>query len=128
MPGLSFSALIMPKKIKLWSPVILSMGIIFYTSSIPGKEIPSLFNNQDIVYHILVFLILAYFFARALKNTMAQLSIRKVIIFTLIFGIMYGISDEFHQSFVPNRSVSAYDVFIDGVGSFLGGLICRLQI
>jgi len=104
------------------------MGFIFYTSSIPGTEIPPLFQGQDIVYHLLIYLLLAYFFSRAIKNTYEKISPLKVILFTLIFGILYGISDEFHQSFVPHRSVSGYDVFIDGVGSFIGGLICRLQI
>lgn len=111
-----------------WLPVALCMGLIFYVSSVPGKEIPPLFDYQDIVYHIIIYLILAYFFARALRKTYLGLSIQKVIIFTLVFGIFYAITDELHQSFVPNRTVSSFDVFIDGVGSLFGGLLCRLQM
>jgi VanZ family protein len=98
------------------------MGIIFYTSSIPGTDIPYLFSFQDIIYHFIVYLILCLFFSRALKNSIANMTSPQVILFSLLFGIGYGISDEFHQLFVPYRSVSGFDVLIDGIGSFVGSL------
>ena len=116
----------MQRIIKLWLPVILCMGAIFYTSSIPGEDIPSAFPFQDIVYHLVIYLILAYFFARALKKTYFNIGTFSLIIFTLLFGVLYGMSDEIHQSFVSFRSVSGLDVFIDGIGSFVGGLFCRI--
>jgi len=118
----------MHKFIKFWVPVLLFMGFIFYASSIPGSKIPSVFPYQDIVYHTIIYLILAYFFSRALKNTYVKISLVSVITIAFIFGIFYGITDEFHQSFVSGRTVSAVDVFYDGAGSFLGGLIWRLLI
>jgi len=36
------------------------------------------------------------------------------------FGVLYGVTDEYHQSFVPGRSASTFDVFIDGVGVVVG--------
>lgn len=94
----------------------------------PGKDIPSLFPYQDIVYHGIAFLILAYFFARALKNTYNKITARQLVIITLLFGMMYGVSDEFHQVFTPNRTASGFDVFVDSIGTFIGGLIWRLRI
>ena len=32
-------------------------------------------------------------------------------------------TDEFHQAFVPLRTCSGFDLFIDGVGSVTGSLI-----
>ena len=32
-------------------------------------------------------------------------------------AILYGISDEFHQSFVPGRDASLFDVGVDMVGA-----------
>jgi VanZ family protein len=114
----------MLKIVRFWLPVATCMGFIFYASSIPGSDIPPLFPGQDIVFHFVIYMALAYFFSRALKNT-ADISAKKVFIFTLIFGVLYAISDEIHQAFVPLRSVSGFDVFIDGCGTFAGSLIRR---
>ena len=39
---------------------------------------------------------------------------------TVVFGALYGVSDEFHQYFNPPRSVEALDVVADTVGASLG--------
>ena len=117
----------MMKILQSWGPVIACMGFIFYTSSVPGDNVPSLFRFQDIVYHCVIYLALAYFFSRGLTQTVVKIHPVKVILFALLFGVLYGISDEFHQAFVPQRTVSGFDVFIDGVGSILGGFLWRLQ-
>jgi VanZ family protein len=111
--------------IKFWIPVLLWMGVIFYFSCLPGKDIPSLFPFQDVLFHIIVYTALACLFYRALKNTYTQLGLLKLIFFTVAFGFIYGLSDEFHQSFVPGRSACAFDLFIDTIGSFMGSLIYR---
>jgi len=115
----------MPIAIKFWLPVLLCMGFIFYASSIPGSEIPCLFPLQDIVFHLFIYSILCFFFSRALKNTYLNIRRAKIIVFTIIFGIIYAASDELHQAFVPYRSVSGFDVFIDTMGSLVGSLIYR---
>ena len=109
--------------VKLWLPVLLCMGIIFIASSIPGNKIPPLFVFQDIAFHFMVYLILAWFFSRALKNTYSNISTTKIIFFSIMFGVIYGLSDEFHQTFVLGRTVSGFDVFIDSLGSIIGSLI-----
>jgi VanZ family protein len=101
------------------------MGIIFYASSLPGRDIPSLFPFQETAYHLSLFLILALFFSRALKNTYTDIRPLQAIFFTILFGIVYGITDELHQAFVPDRTVSGWDVIIDGIGSFIGSIIYR---
>ena len=35
-------------------------------------------------------------------------------------GIIYGVSDEWHQSFVPGRNPSSADLLADVIGLFLG--------
>ena len=113
----------MLKIINLWLPVLTCMGFIFYTSSMPADKIPYLFKHQDIAYHFLIYLILALCFTRAVKNTYKNISALKIILLTVIFGVIYGISDEWHQSFTLYRDVSGFDIFIDGLGSFIGSLV-----
>lgn len=110
-----------------WLPVILCMSFIFYVSSISGKNIPGLFPYQDTVFHTLIYSILAFFFARALKNTSSGIAFAKLVIFSVIFACVYGITDELHQLFVPYRTASAVDVLIDTLGGLLGSLIYRWQ-
>jgi VanZ family protein len=109
--------------IKLWLPVLICMGIIFYASSLPAKDIPPLFPFQDIVFHISSYLVLGVFYARVLKNSRSNMTRGKLILFTVVFGIFYGITDELHQAFVPGRIVSGFDLFLDGAGSFAGSLV-----
>ena len=113
----------MAKFVKFWLPVIICMGFIFYVSSIPASKIPPLFPFQDIIFHLFVYSILSLFFARALKNTYGGLAPSKIILLTLIFGVFYGLTDEIHQTFVPYRNASGFDVLIDGIGSLVGSLI-----
>lgn len=48
------------------------------------------------------------------------------IIITIVIGILYAISDEFHQSFSPGRSPKITDVYIDTLGIILGILLVIL--
>ena len=45
---------------------------------------------------------------------------KKYIIYSLIICLLYSISDEVHQIFVPGRSCEVLDIFIDTCGSFIG--------
>ena len=44
----------------------------------------------------------------------------------VIFCIIYAISDEVHQIFVPGRAFQLLDIMIDSLGSFLGLVLYRL--
>jgi len=120
----------MPNKLKrkifrYWLPVIVCAGCIFYFSSLSGASIPRLFLFQDIFFHFFIYLILGLFFSRALKNSFFSITSIKIVIFTFIFTFIYGISDEFHQYFVPNRNVSVFDILVDGFGGLSGALFYR---
>lgn len=111
--------------IKFWLPVLVCMGLIFYASSLPASEIPLLFPFQDILCHLLIYLSMAYFFSRALKKTYVNIVSAKIILYAVIFTTFYGITDEFHQSFIPGRVASTFDLFIDIAGGFFGTLFYR---
>ena len=106
-----------------WLPVLAFMGLIFYASSIPGSNIASVFPFQDIAFHLSVYSLLALFFSRALRITYPDITVSKNILITVLFGVFYGLTDEFHQAFVPLRTASGFDLFIDGLGSIIGTLI-----
>jgi hypothetical protein len=113
------------KLIGLWFPVAGCMTVIFYASTLPGSDIPSLFPFQDIAFHLFIYALLAFSLARALRNKYINISAAKLVFLVLVFGIIYGASDEFHQMFVPKRSASFFDLLIDGIGSLTGGLLYK---
>ncbi len=48
------------------------------------------------------------------------------MIMAIVIGILYAISDEFHQSFSPGRSPKITDVYIDTLGIIIGALFVIL--
>jgi len=61
------------------------------------------------------------FYALFLTYTM---SAKKQVLFSGGMGIIYAITDEIHQLFVPGRSGKLEDVLIDTIGVWIG--ICVL--
>jgi len=110
-----------------WLPVIAWMTYIFYCSTIPGKDIPSLFPFEDVVFHALVYLVLGYLFSRALSQSLETVSLKRIFLWTIVFGIIYGISDEIHQVFTAGRTPDFADVVTDGCGACIGSILYRWQ-
>lgn len=52
-----------------------------------------------------------------------NISLKKQIILTLLFAMIYASSDEFHQLFVDGRTARIFDVLLDTLGSTVGILL-----
>jgi VanZ family protein len=100
----------------LWLPVLLWMGAIFALSAQPDLPHPSS-GWLDLVIssaaHMFLFGVLAVLFARALANR------RRAWSFALILTMLYALTDEFHQAFVPGRQPDLLDLLCDGAGAAL---------
>lgn len=101
-----------------WLPLIGYMVLIFYLSSQPleGWELPDVWNI-DKIFHMIEYGVLGILWLRALNE---RVSLRGLKWLAFIFTLLYGVSDEVHQMFVPNRSSSIFDVMADGLGGWLG--------
>jgi VanZ family protein len=74
--------------------------------------------------HVTEYAILAVLLWRALRGSFAVLSRRTISICTFFVAASFAASDEFHQSFVPSRTATMHDVFIDCVGISLAIGLC----
>ncbi len=62
-----------------------------------------------------------------LKNSPYKSLRSHIYIFAVIIGVMYGASDEFHQSFVPGRTMSIWDLLADSIGLALVQMIIFIK-
>jgi len=109
--------MIINKSILRWLPAIAVMVIIFGFSSIPSQEMPS-FGVWDLVVkkgaHLLGYGLLA------LANWYGLCFDKHRWWLVLLLTVLYAITDEFHQSFVPGRHPSLVDALvIDSSGAAL---------
>lgn len=103
----------MNRLVSAWLPPIAWCVLIFVLSSREGLPV-SLERGTDKIAHFLAYSVLGYLLARARSVSGVSL----VVILAL--GLLYAASDEWHQSFVPNRSADAFDWVADALGVFAG--------
>lgn len=97
------------------------MALIFYISSQSKPPIPSVdWHLIDKLYHVLGYTVLGFLVTHAFVNASSHIFRHAPWIFSFLFVILYAASDEWHQSFVPGRSVSILDWTADCIGGFLG--------
>jgi VanZ family protein len=65
-------------------------------------------------------LVFAVLVLRALRNETGKKWEVRHAVHTLIFILLYALSDELHQVFVPSRTASFGDVMIDVLGGICG--------
>ncbi|MGE5603601.1 MAG: VanZ family protein [Nitrososphaerales archaeon] len=108
-----------------WLAVLAWMGVIFFLSAQPRLPyvVPMPFEQfQDVIGHFAAYAILAGLLNWSLTGSGA----RRPALFALLIVFLYACSDEFHQSFVPNRHPDAFDIATDLVGAGFALLMLNL--
>jgi len=103
-----------------WLATIGYMCLIFYVSSL--SRIPDLPGNSDKLAHLAAYVPLGFLFYSSLSRSGIA---RYLFIAAFLMAGIYGITDEFHQSFVPGRDSSIGDAAADFAGAFLGSYGAR---
>ncbi len=101
---------------KYWLPVIIFCFFIFILSEKGGQIYIPPVPFLDKILHVILYTILGVLYTRAHNYQWG----RGRVGWTVLFTIIYGLSDEFHQSFVPGRVSSVSDLIADGVGGMIG--------
>jgi len=110
------------RRVLVWLPAIVQMAVIFAASNVPNlTELPGGLNDH--VGHFVGYAILSALVIYALASgrwtgVTAGACARAVLISTA-----YGISDEFHQRFVPGRSPALDDIAADAAGALAAALL-----
>ena len=135
----------MKRKVVSWLLVMVWMSLIFYLSAQVAEESSNLSEgitdrivetidrlhgvdlglNFDAANHIIrknahffIYLVLGVLVLNALISSGLKGS--RAMFFALMISIVYAVSDEVHQLFVPGRGGQFKDVVIDSCGAALG--------
>ncbi len=109
----------------------LIMGAIFILSHQPGDslDLPPL-PGIDKLAHFMIYGMLAAATLFAFSAPWKKSNCGRVVFITTAFCLLYGVSDEIHQSFVPGRFPSSFDILADCCGAVLVCLLwlrCRAE-
>jgi VanZ family protein len=113
-----------------WGPAVAWMALIFILSAQPGLRIS---NDASVdtpirhVAHVVAFGVLAVLFLRAFGVTRDAWFARGALL-AVVLTVLYGITDEIHQSTVPSRHGQAIDVAWDGIGALAGVALAWLLV
>jgi hypothetical protein len=97
-------------------PLFAWMALIFFLSGRPDLPNPYGGWQGEVLSsaaHVFVFGVLALLWLRLLRGR------RYAWLGAFALTMLYALSDEFHQSFVPSRHADPWDLFCDGLGAIL---------
>ena len=128
-------------KVQYWFPVVLWISFIFWMSTgmfsaentysffapLLRIIVPSISPKQIIVFHMIMrklahvteYFISGLLLFRAFRNGSDKNREWNWAFFSLLVIVLIAAGDEFHQTFVSNRTASFIDVGIDIFGGFL---------
>ena len=102
--------------------LVIYCAFIFYLSSLPGDSLPNL-PASDKMIHFVLYLVLGLIFANFIYSLKFFTSRMKIMVITLTFTALYGLSDEIHQLFLAGRNFDLSDLLVDIIGGSSGGLL-----
>jgi VanZ family protein len=133
------------QRLRYWGPLVLWMGVIFWASADSGSGrrgarilgpllrwwMPEASSQrmEEVIFlirkaaHVSEYAVLAWLawrvFLAVRRSTVAPQPLRAAL---LAWGlsVIYAVSDEWHQTFVPTRVGTPWDVLIDAAGAALG--------
>lgn len=103
-------------RIAQWSAVALWAAAIFALSATPGSALPGGYSVQAHFIEYFVLAALLYLALSVDRNRRVALAV------AIVLASAYGVTDEFHQSFVPMRMPDPIDWLIDTAGAVAGAL------
>lgn len=92
-------------------------GLIYWLSNQEKLPVPMLFSFQDKIHHAGAYFLMSLLVWRLVRHWLQG---RSITFFVAVgFCSLYGVTDEWHQSFVAGRSSDSLDWLADTLGAGL---------
>ena len=112
------------ERVTAWGPAALVMAAIFFVSGLSAPPTPSVL--PDVGLHAVAYAVLGASLLRGLADARwSQVTIRNAL-WAVLLAVAYGVTDEWHQSFIPGRTPELRDLFADAFGSAVGASVVWL--
>ena len=104
----------------VYIPLIIYWSLLLMGTSLPAPDVPS-FGIGDKFTHFGAYFGLAVLLSFTFHYQNKYLFLKKYFLTsTLVVVTVYGLLDEFHQSFIPGRSSEFFDWVADVIGAAAG--------
>jgi len=95
----------------------LWMVFIFFLSSLTRNDLRNLPYISDILGHGVLYLVLGALLYYSIKRHRG--------LFAVLISALYGLTDEFHQAFVPGRTPELKDLLVDVAAAIIAVAIIK---
>lgn len=111
-------------------PALLTAGAIFYVSSLEKIDLPlESLSFNDLLFHFAAYFFFGLTLLAAAYPWYGHLDYpRQTTLLLIGIGVLYGLSDEIHQAFVPNRTCAVSDLTADSLGVIFAHLTVKTWI
>ena len=105
--------------------IVITLWILSSRSALPTvrTELPI-----DKLEHLIAYAVLGFSIGLWISADFWKRHFRIAVLLITIIGSVYGLTDEIHQYFTPNRSSDILDWTADTVGSFIGAMALMLVL
>lgn len=111
------------KFLTYWLPPLVWMLVIFVLSSRESTSVSEQYILNFVFFkmlHVIEYALLYFLTFRAFNSIKDKgMTSKDRFIFPIFISILFAISDEIHQTYVPTREGRIRDVFIDTLGIYL---------
>lgn len=106
-----------------WLALAGYTAILFIQSSLPSPDLGSDLPGQDKVLHLAAYTLMGYLACCAFATLRILRTIGLVCLAGVLFSVLFGLGDEWHQTFVPGRHADGWDLAADSLGALLGAAV-----
>jgi VanZ family protein len=103
-----------------WLPLIAYGAFIAIQSHFPSPDSVPRLPFFDKLLHTGAYALLGMLFCRAYRSGRPAASARSLARAAVLSAVLFGLTDEIHQSYVPSRTADGWDLLADALGAAMG--------
>jgi len=103
-----------------WLPLIAYGAFIAIQSHFPAPDSVPRLPFFDKLLHAGGYGLLGLLFCRAYRSGWPAASARSLARAAVLSAVLFGLTDEIHQSYVPSRTADGWDLLADALGAAVG--------